>query len=55
MESLTDEEILAEFHETNEGVHEDSDDETEMPDGAPQQPATSEVRQSIDNLLTYSM
>jgi hypothetical protein len=55
MESLTDEEILAEFRETDDGVDDDSDDEIEMLDDAPKRPATSEVRQSIDTLLTYSM
>ncbi len=54
MESLTDEEILAEFRETDDGV-EDSDNEIEMLDDAPKRPAASEVRQSIDTLLTYSM
>ena len=48
MESLTDEEILAEFRETDDGVDDDSDDEIEMLDDAPKRPATSEVRQSID-------
>ena len=55
MESLTDEEILAEFRETGDGVDEDSDDEMEMLDDATKRPAASEVRQSIDTLLTYSM
>ena len=55
MESLTDEEILAEFRETDDGVEEDSDDEIEMPDDAPKRPAASEVRQSIDTMLTYGM
>ena len=55
MESLTHEEILAEFRETDDGVEEDSDDEIEMLDDAPKRPAASEVRQSIDTLLTYSM
>ena len=32
MESLTDEEILAEFRETDDGVDDDSDDEIEMLD-----------------------
>ncbi len=55
MESLTDEEILAEFRETDGGVEEDSDDEIEMLDDAPNRSAASEVRQSIDTLLTYNM
>jgi hypothetical protein len=55
MESLTDEEILAEFRETDDGVDDDSDNEIEMLDDAPKRPATSEVRQSIDTLLTYSI
>ena len=41
MESLTDEEILAEFRETDDGVDDDSDDEIEMLDDAPKRPATS--------------
>ena len=55
MESMTDEEILAEFCEKDHGVEEDSDNEIEMLDDAPKRPAASEVRQSIDTLLTYSM
>jgi len=55
MESMTDEEILAEFRETDDGVQEDSDDEIEMLDDTSKRPAASEVRQSIDTLLTYSM
>ncbi|XP_028418806.1 jerky protein homolog-like [Dendronephthya gigantea] len=55
MESLTDEEILAEFHETIDGIDQDSDDEIEMLDDAPKRPTTNQVRQSVDTLLTYSM
>jgi hypothetical protein len=55
MESLTDEEILAEFRETDDGIDDDSDNEIEMLDDTPKRPATSEVRQSIDTLLTYSI
>jgi hypothetical protein len=46
---------IAEFRETDDGDDDDSDDEIEMLDDAPKRPATSEVRQSIDTLLTYSM
>ncbi len=55
MESLTDEEILAEFCETDDGIKEDSDDNVEMLNDTPKRPAASEVRQSIGTLLTYSM
>ena len=40
---------------TVDGVEEDSDDKIEMLDDPPKRPAASEVRQSIDALLTYSM
>lgn len=57
MGSLTDEDILAEF-KTDDVEQEDSEDELEVlevQENCPKRPTTSEVRQAIDTLATYSL
>ena len=58
MGSLTDEDILAEF-KTDDVEQEDSEDELEglevQLENCPKRPTTSEVRQAIDTLATYSL
>ena len=55
--SLTDEDILAEF-KTDDVEKEDSEDELEVlevQENCPKRPTTSEVRQAVDTLATYSL
>ena len=55
IESLTDEDILAEFKTNSGKEQEDSADEIKMLNDPPKRPAVSEVRQLIDTLPTYSL
>ena len=55
IESLTDEDILAEFKTNSGKEQEDSADQIKMLNDLPKRPAPSEVRQSIDTLATYSL